>query len=83
VADILGMDKNFFLNLDKGTSTKLQTINEYLLEQINENDLEDSKKVYNNTMSGLLKELGINKEEKSSNKINKLYLAIVLRKLIL
>mgnify|MGYP001581027359 FL=1 len=81
-SEFFGLDKNFLMNLDRETGKKLGEIDEFILGQIGKTGLADSKKSYNKIMNNLLNILGIDEDERTPAKIDKLMTVISLRKLL-
>ena len=81
-AEFFGLDKNFLITLDARSTEKLQGIDDFIMEKMEEAELSDSKRSYNMVLNKLLAMLGINENEKAIHKIDKINKLILFRELL-
>ena len=78
VADVFNVGENNNTNIEIVQQTK--AIDNYILDEIDEQDLEDTKASYMQVLKQTMRMLGVT--ENDLNKVERIYNAIILRKFI-
>ena len=79
--EYFGIKDDLLSKTDTVTTTRLKSIDDFILGQIKDNSLEDSKEVYDLLMQKVMEIVGVNKMTKLSTRLSKMHSAIALSKL--
>lgn len=72
------ISKEFNLKINEDNLQKSKAINEYILDEMKDYEYEDTQSSYKEVLNNLMRVLGLSKND--SNKLDKLYQAIILRR---